>query len=190
MKKLLCTILFLFPILVFSQITWGGKGGANISTLGDFNSGNSPILRVHGGFYYEQRLEQQFGLSAELHYSMQGARATNISNRYLAYNYVNMPFLIKFYNINDVYFEIGPQFGYLLFAKLNEDGFTSSITNNVKRFDFTGLIGGGKQTDFGNYGARAGFGFTNTSGGSVGNAIVFRNLLLQIYVAYSLGQLK
>ena len=98
--------------------------------------------------------------------------------------------MLKFYNANDVYFEIGPQFGYLLYANFYDDGFTQSVTENVKKFDFTGLVGAGKETDFGNYGARAGFGFTNTSGGSVGNEIVFRNLLLQIYVAYTLGQLK
>ena len=189
MKKLLFIVLFLVPLVGWSQITWGVKGGANISTLGGFNSGNAPQLRLHAGFYYQQRLEQQFGLSAELHYSMQGARAANISRRYLAYNYLNLPLLIKFYNINDVYFEIGPQFGYLLYANFHEDGFTQSVTDNVKRFDFTGLIGAGKETDFGNYGARAGFGFTNTSGGSVGNDIVFRNLLLQLYDAFTLGQL-
>lgn len=190
MKKLILTVLLLFPLFVFSQITWGAKGGANIATLGDFNSGNAPILRLHGGFYYQQRLEQQYAITAELLYSMQGARAANISKRYLAYHYLNLPILIKFYNINNAYFEIGPQFGHLLFAKLHEDGVTSSITDTVKSFDFTGLIGGGKQTDFGNYGARAGFGFSNTSGGSVGNAIVFRNLTLQIYVAFTLGQLN
>lgn len=190
MKRLLFTAWFLFPILAFSQISWGFKGGVNISTLGDFNSGNEPQLRLHAGFYYQQRIEQQYGVSAELHFSMQGARAANISRRYLAYNYLNLPILIKFYNINDIYFEIGPQFGYLLYATLHEDGQPISVTDNVRRFDFTGLIGGGKETDFGNYGARAGFGFINTSGGSVGNNIVFRNLLLQIYVSYSLGQLN
>jgi len=190
MKKLILTVLLLFPFIVFSQITWGAKGGANIASLGDFNSGNTPILRVHGGFYYEQRLEQQYAITAELLYSMQGARAANISRRYLAYQYLNLPILIKFYNINNAYFEIGPQLGYLLIAKLHEDGVTTNITDTVKSFDFTGLIGGGKQTDFGNYGARAGFGFSNTSGGSAGNSIVFRNLTLQIYVAFTLGQLN
>jgi outer membrane protein with beta-barrel domain len=190
MKKTAFIVLFFIPIASISQITWGAKGGANITSLGDFNSGSAPQLRLHAGLFYQQRLEQQFGMSIELHYSMQGARSANISRRYLAYNYLNLPVLIKFYNINDVYFEIGPQFGYLLFANLHEDSFTESITQNVKRFDFTGLIGGGKETDFGNYGARAGFGFTNTSGGSVGNTIVFRNLLLQLYVAFTIGQLK
>ena len=190
MKKLLFTALLLFPFFAFSQITWGAKGGLNITTLGDFGSGNKPQLRMHAGFYYQQRVEQRFGLIAELHYSMQGARAANISRRYLGYNYLNLPLLIKFFNSNDVYFEIGPQFGYLLFANLHDDGFNQNITDQVKRFDFTGLIGGGKETDFGHYGARAGFGFTNTSGGSVGNAVVFRNIFLQFYVGFTLGELS
>ncbi|MCF6360479.1 MAG: PorT family protein [Cyclobacteriaceae bacterium] len=190
MKKLVFVVMFLFPLLAFSQITWGAKGGANITTLGGFDSGNSPQLRAHAGFYYQQRVEQRFGVIAELHYSMQGARATNISRRYLAYNYLNVPFLVKFYNSNDVYFEIGPQFGYLLSANFYDDGFKQNVVDNVKRFDFTGLIGGGKDTDFGHYGVRGGFGFTNTSGGSVGNAVVFRNIFLQLYVGLTIGQLS
>ncbi len=190
MKNILLALILLAPLYSFGQITWGAKGGANITTLGKFGSGNTPQLRMHAGFYYQQRVEQRFGLVAELHYSMQGARAANISRRYLAYNYLNLPLLIKFYNQNDVYFEIGPQLGYLLFANLHDDGFTQSITSQVKRFDFTGLIGGGKDTDFGNYGVRAGVGFTNTSGGSVGNAVVFRNIFLQLYVGFTLGQLN
>ncbi len=190
MKKLLFISLLLAPLYSFSQITWGVKGGANITTLGDFNSENSPQLRMHAGVFYQQRLEQRFGLIAELHFSMQGARATNINKRYLAYNYLNLPLLIKFYNSNDVYFEIGPQFGYLLSAKFHDDGDVRDDTDVVKKFDFTGLIGAGKDTDWGNYGARAGFGFTNTSGGSIGNEVVFRNLLLQLYVSFMLGQLN
>lgn len=190
MKKLLFIVLLTSPIYGYSQISWGAKGGLNITTLGEFESGNSPQLRMHAGLYYQQRIEQRFGLIAELHYSMQGARSANISRRYLGYNYLNLPLLIKFYNINDLYFEIGPQFGYLLFANLYDDGFTQSITDQVKRFDFTGLIGGGKATDFGHYGARAGVGFTNTSRGSVGNAVVFRNIFLQLYVGFTLGQLS
>jgi len=190
MKKILLIIILISPMYSFGQITWGAKGGANITTLGDFGSGNTPQLRMHAGFYYQQRVEQRFALIAELHYSMQGARAANISRRYLAYNYLNLPLLVKFYNQNDVYFEIGPQLGYLLFANLHDDGFTQSVTSQVKRFDFTGLIGGGKDTDFGNYGIRAGVGFTNTSGGSVGNVVVFRNIFLQLYVGFTLGQLK
>lgn len=190
MKKILIVLLLIFPFYSFSQISWGAKGGANITTLGEFGSGNTPQLRIHAGFYYQQRLEQRFGLIAELHYSMQGARTANISRRFLAYNYLNLPLLIKFYNQNDVYFEIGPQFGYLLFANLHDDGFTESVTDNVKRFDFAGLLGGGKDADFGHYGIRAGVGFTNTSGGSVGNAVVFRNIFLQLYVGFTLGQLN
>ncbi len=190
MKKILSIIILISPIYSFSQTTWGAKGGFNITTLGEFSSGNAPQLRMHAGFYYQQRLDQRFALIAELHYSMQGARAANINRRFLAYNYLNVPLLIKFYNQNDIYFEIGTQLGYLLFANLHDDGFKQSITENVKRFDFTGLIGGGKETDFGNYGARAGVGFTNTSGGSVGNAVVFRNIFLQLYVGFTLGELN
>ncbi len=190
MKQLIAILFVLLPVWGVSQVTWGAKGGLNITTLGGFDSGNSPQLRLHSGLYYQQRLEQQYGLAIELQYSIQGARAANISRRYLAYHYVNLPVMLKIYNINNAYLEIGPQFGYLLFAKFYDDGFTQSVTPEVKRFDFTGVLGGGKETGFGNVGARFGFGFTNTSGASVGNSIVFRNIFLQLYVGFTIGQLN
>lgn len=190
MKKLILICFIVFPSVVSAQITWGIKGGANATTLGDFSSAYAPQLRLHAGFYYQQRLEQQYGLTAELLFSMQGARSKNISRQYLGYNYALMPILMKFYFVNDMYAEVGPQFGYLLFANFHDDGYVENITENVKRFDFSALIGVGKEVDFGNFGARFGLGLTNASGASVGSDTVFRNLLLQIYVAYRVKTLE
>ena len=190
MKNLILLILLFSPILAFSQVTWGTKGGANITTLGDFSSGYNPMLRLHAGFLYQQRLEEQYGLSIEIQYSMQGASSATISRQYLAYNYINLPVLLKIYFREEVFAEIGPQFGYLLFATLHDDGLKQLVTDTIRRFDLAALVGVGKETDFGNYGARAGVGITNTSGGLIVNNIVFRNLLLQFYVGFTLGQLK
>lgn len=190
MKKLILICFIVFPSVVFAQITWGVKGGANATTLGDFSSIYAPQLRLHAGVYYQQRLEQQYGLSAELQFSMQGARAKYVSRQFLAYNYALLPILLKFYFANDLYTEIGPQFGYLLTAKFHDDGLVDNISDDVKRFDFSALIGVGREVDFGNFGARFGFGLTNTSGASVGSDTVFRNLLLQIYVAYRVKTLE
>lgn len=172
------------------QITWGVKGGANISTLGEFNVAYGPQLRFHAGLYYQQRLDAQYALAAELHFSMQGARSKVISDRYLIYNYANLPIVMKFYFANDIYAEVGPQFGYLINAKAHDNGFTDTITDEVKKFDLTVLAGAGKEMGFGNLGARFGLGLTNTSGATVGSNTVFRNLLLQIYVAYRVKTLE
>lgn len=190
MKKIALIGIVLIPSLVYGQITWGVKGGANATTLGEFNSAYGPQLRFHAGLYYQQRLEQQYGLVVELQYSMQGARAKFISNQFLAYNYALMPVLMKFYFANDAYVETGPQFGYLLSAKFHDAGYVESKTDELKRFDFSALVGLGREVDFGNFGARFGYGLTNTSGASVGSDTVFRNLLLQIYVAYTVKELK
>ena len=176
--------------MAFSQITWGTKGGANVTTLGEFNSVYGPQLGYHVGFYYQQRLEQQYGIVTELHYSMQGARAKFISRQYLVYNYLNLPILLKIYFENNSYLEVGTQVGYLLFAKFHSDGDVGSITDDVKRFDFAAVAGGGMETSFGNYGARVALGLTNTSGATISSDIVFRNLVFQIYVAYTIRELE
>jgi len=190
MKKIILVILLISPELAFSQITWGTKAGANVTTLGDFNSGLNPLLRLHAGFYYKQRLEEQYGLSIEIQYSMQGASSATINQQYLAYNYLNLPLLLTFYFSDNVFVEIGPQFGYLLYAVTHNGDIKQSITDSLKRFDLAALIGVGKETSFGNYGARAIYGLTNTSGAPVGTDFVFRNLLLQLYVGVTLGQLN
>lgn len=189
MKKILFIALFLLPLMSSGQITWGVKGGANISSIGGISVATT-ILRVHGGFYYQQRLEQQYGLTAELLYSMQGARSSTTQGTFISYNYLNLPILFKIYFQNDVYFETGPQFGYLLATHVHDNGDKLTNPDPGNKFDLTYLAGLGKATDFGNYGARAGFGLTNTNGAPGLFNVQSRNMLFQIYVAYSLGQLN
>ena len=189
------TLLTFLTVLLFSfaaqaQIDWGVKAGFNVSTLGSNGSIYTPRLGYHAGLFYKQRLEPQFGLQFELQYSLQGARDASISNRRLSYNYLHLPLLIKFYFGQDAYFSIGPQVSYLLKANSVEEGFKDDITSDVRRWDVSVMAGIGKEVDFGNFGARFGWGALNTSGGSVATSNVFRNLLLQFYVGFNLQELE
>ena len=190
MKKPILTALLLFPLIAFGQITWGAKGGANMSTIGGLNSISSTILRFHAGLYYQQRLEEQYGLAVELQYSMQGARSSTIQGTYMSYNYLNLPVLFKIYFQQEIYFETGVQLGYLLASHIHDNGNKFPNLDAGKKFDITFLAGVGKVTNFGNYGARAGVGLTNTNGAPGIFNVVSRNLLFQIYVAFTLGQLN
>ena len=182
--------LLILSTTVEAQIAWGIKGGLNVSTLGANSSVYTPRLGYHAGIFYKQRLEPQYGLQFELQYSLQGARDATINNRRLSYNYLHLPLLIKFYFRQDGYFSIGPQVSYLLRANSVEEGFKDNITDGLRKWDISVMVGLGKEVDWGNFGARFGWGALNTSGASVASAVVFRNLLLQFYVGFKLQDLN
>lgn len=183
-------VLLLLSFSTQAQIAWGVKGGINVSTLGSNSSVYTPRLGYHAGFFYKQRLEPQYGLQFELLYSLQGARDASISNRRLSYNYLHLPLLIKFYFRQNGYFSIGPQVSYLLKANSVEEGYRDNITDGLRKWDISVMVGLGKEVEWGNFGARFGWGALNTSGGSVNSGVVFRNLLLQFYVGFNLQNLN
>ena len=96
-----------------------------------------------------------------------------------------------FYFAESTFAEVGPQVGYLLNASYRETGFKEDRTEQVKRWDLLALVGLGHETESGaSMGLRFGWGFLNTSGGSVGNAIVFRTLLFQAYIGIKLKEFE
>lgn len=188
-KTLFLGIFFIMSGSSFGQTIWGAKGGLNVSTLGTNSNTYTPRLSYHAGLYYMQRLEQQYGLQFELQYSQQGARDATINNRRLSYNYLHLPILMKFYMPHDTYIGVGPQVSYLMKANSVEEGFKGDITDGLRRWDISMMVGFGKESDFGNYGFRFGWGLLNTSGTSLGtSSLIFRNLLLQLYVGIKLQE--
>jgi hypothetical protein len=173
-----------------AQILLGAKGGLNVSTLGTAAQ-YKPRLGYNAGFFYSQHLESQYGWQLELQYSLQGARDAATTNGRLTYHYLAMPILLKLYFKESTYAEVGPQVAYLMGAKYKEQGFEDDRSASVRKWDFLGLVGFGHETDSGTqFGLRFGFGFLNTSGASVGNTVVFRNLILQAHVGFKLKDLE
>ncbi len=173
-----------------TQDIWGVKAGLNVATLGS-GSINKPRLGYHLATYYAQHIESQYGWQIGLQYSLQGARVNNSANGRLAYHYLSMPLLMKLYFGRSSYLEVGPQLAYLLQANYLETGFKEDKTATVRRWDFSGIAGLGYETASGGImGLRFALGFLNTSGASVGNTVVFRNLVLQLYVGFKIKELN
>ncbi len=167
-----------------AQEAWGLQAGINVSVLGTTGT-YQPRLGWHGGLYYSQHNDVQFGWQVGLQYSLQGARINNGYNGRLSYHYLNLPLLLRLYFSGPYYIEVGPQGGYLLNAQYREQGgYSESKTAVVQKFDIQAVAGIGREQDDGStLGMRFAFGFTNTSGASVGNDFVARNLVLQLYYA-------
>jgi hypothetical protein len=188
--KVISIILMVASVQASAQVVWGLKGGANVSTLGN-SVQYKPRLGYHLGTFYSQHLEEQYGWQIGLQYSLQGARDAANTNGRLSYHYLSLPLVMKFYFAGNTFAELGPQVGYLLSANYSEDGFKEERTELVKRWDLLGLIGLGHETESGaSMGLRFGWGFLNTSGGSVGNAVVFRNILFQAYLGIKIKEFE
>ena len=188
--KVISIILMVASVQASAQVVWGLKGGANVSTLGN-SVQYKPRLGYHLGTFYSQHIEEQYGWQIGLQYSLQGARDAANTNGRLSYHYLSLPLVMKFYFSGNTFAELGPQVGYLLSANYSEEGFKEERTELVKRWDLLGLIGLGHETDSGaSMGLRFGYGFLNTSGGSVGNAVVFRNLLFQAYLGIKIKEFE
>ena len=182
-KTIFLFILIITSLPTFAQVSWGGKGGATVSTLGT-SVGYQPRLAYHAGFYYAQHVEDQYGLQVEFLYSMQGARVNNGVNGRLNYHYIALPITLKLYFAGTTYADLGTQPAYLLNATYREIGFKENRTASVNKFDIVGLIGFGKDTQTGgNMGIRVGIGILNPSGTTAGIDLAPRNLFMQFYVA-------
>ena len=173
-----------------AQILFGAKGGLNITSLST-SPEIKPRLGYHAGLFYSQHLETQYGWQIELQYSLQGARDAAATNGRLAYHYLAMPLLLKLYFKENIFAEVGPQVGYLLGAQYREQGFKQDRSEGLRKWDFLGMVGFGHDRDSGTtLGLRFGIGFMNTSGASVGNSVVFRNLVLQAHVGFKIKEIE
>ncbi|WP_417200793.1 porin family protein [Bizionia sp.] len=170
MKKLLvCAAVAVFSMGALSaqDVRFGVKGGVNFANLaGDFGvSGfdedfQDAEMKVgfHIGGLAELKLTEKFALQPELLFSNQGFKSTyfDIDDRKQDYNvnlsYVNIPIMAKFFPIDGLSIEAGPQIGFLVSAKdERNDYYNDYLEEGDVKIDTKDLY---KSLDFGlNFGA-------------------------------------
>jgi hypothetical protein len=116
MKK---TIIFPFLLLTtwaFGQLSFGLKGGVNISNFsgGDFsNVEKSAITTFHAGVLVHLGIAQHLVLEPELVYSEQGAKLKSAGSEHdFKIGYINVPIMLQYETDGGFYVEAGPQFGF------------------------------------------------------------------------------
>ncbi|MEL1239540.1 porin family protein [Flavobacterium flavipallidum] len=125
-------MLFLVPLLNFSQSKFAVLGGLNNSFLSNGFLKNPPIDKtfgIHFGALYEINLNEKIAFRPKLVFSQQGDRkkgpgaSLSINDNSLDYklSYINIPLNFKFFS--KPYIIIGPQFGYLLDVKKTDNDF-------------------------------------------------------------------
>ena len=194
MKKILLLTGILFWINLNAQsskreegITFGIKGGLNVSDfLGDIKN-NTFRTSVHLGVFSEIMISDNFSLQPELLYSGQG-----YSGRVLPgfsrskYDYINFPVLAKIYIAKKISIEAGPQIGFLVSAKEKTSDDKINIPNQ-KTVDFglnLGLAYDLKNGVF--FQTRYNLGLSNINSGSNVNAFKYTNSVIQVSVGIKL----
>lgn len=165
-----------------AQVNFGVKSGFNFANIAGDVSNADMKLSFYAGAFANFPLANHFSVQPELVFSRQGAKVEDEGDDHkYRLNYLNIPVLGQYNDPSGFYAETGPQFGFLLNAKLKEDGRVHTITDNYKGFDLSWAFGAGFQfTKQASAGLRWNLGLTDVSdySGTV------RNSVLQIGVAY------
>jgi len=154
MKKLILGVFAVFfAITSYAQgIDFGIKAGANFSTLTDA-TGLKNKTGFHGGLFLGLKFNDKIALQPELLYSQQGAE---FDMGKIDLNYINVPVVVKYYLVQGLNIQMGPQFGFVV-----DDNISNAIFE-AEDFDVSGVIGAGYDFPFDiRLDARYNFGFTD-----------------------------
>lgn len=146
-------VLFGFTNINAQNIKYGSKIGINLSTFtGDETDGLSTRTSLHAGAIAEIKISDDFSFQPELLYSSQGTKSdysetlNGITIHYsqIKLEYINIPLLAKYYVVENLSLEAGPQIGFLITAdrefEKTENGETETgeedILDEIKGMDF------------------------------------------------------
>jgi hypothetical protein len=119
-----------------SDSNWGVKGGINVASEMAGENSTDSRLGIHLGGFMEKAISNGVDFQPELLYSMQGA-TTNVGSKTYTdkLDYITVPLMFKIYVNKNRRFsiDVGPQFGYMVSAKVSDGSSSKSI------YDYSGL---------------------------------------------------
>lgn len=173
-----------------SQVSLGLKAGASLTSFtGADAQGYDNRFGFHAGVFANIGLTQLFAFQPELLYSQKGVNYSGTSDLSLRLHYLDVP-LAFHVNTGGLFFEAGPQVGFLLGAKYQRGATTTDVHDRTTTVDFGYLFGLGYQLKHGlGAGLRYNGGFVNidqaTTFGNVTTQSRIRNSAFQLYLTYS-----
>lgn len=180
MKRIVLVVLVsFFGLSTQAQgIDLGIKAGVNFSNISDaYNLDTENKTGFVGGIFLGIKFSEKFAIQPELLYSQQG---TKFDAGEIDLTYVNVPVIFKYYLIQGLNIQAGPQFGFMVDDNLGE--VFHEIGENIENNDFetSGVVGLGYDLPMGlRVSARYNFGLTeiNDNGG--------KNSVVSLAVGYS-----
>jgi hypothetical protein len=197
MKKVILSIALLTGISAAAQaqsIKYGLKAGASLTSFsGSDSDGSKSKFGFNGGVLANFAFNDLISLQPEVLYSMKGAKEDGSDLR-LNLNYIDVPVLVKVATgATGLFFELGPQVGFLASAKLKDDSNSADAKSVVKSVDFGYAAGLGFQAESGPMvGLRYNGGFTKVGKNATLNGYTLeagdaRNSAFQLYVGFMFG---
>lgn len=123
------------------SVNFGIKAGLNVFTINDDGDNDySSRTGFHAGLLAHIHLDKQWALQPELVYSQQGAK---LSDATLKLDYLNVPVMVQYMFDNGFRLQAGPQVGFLLGGKVEEDGEEADVKDQIKGADFGVGVGAG-----------------------------------------------
>jgi hypothetical protein len=137
MKKIVITAALACCMVIFAQaqLTPGIKGGLNLTDVSNFNGDNR--VSGHVGLFLHHTINSRWCIQPEVLYSGQGQKYnTGEGERTLALSYIQVPVMIQYYPVRQLYFEAGPQIAFLTSAKSKGDNGDVEVDGNYNKADF------------------------------------------------------
>jgi hypothetical protein len=169
MKKVLFTFLVFSISLTINAQSDGGsfglKAGVNLYKISGEDY-DDPIFKrrtaLHAGIFYQLPVGTLFRIQPELLYSGEGIKLEDEDiEAKIIFNYLNVPVMFQVHTPIGLFFETGPQVGFLLNAKVKykEDGdeYEEKMEDEMRKTSFSWGAGAGYM--FGNFGIGARYNF-------------------------------
>lgn len=173
MKKLIVALTALImTTTAFAQgIDLGIKAGANFAKISDVSDLSSKT-GFQAGVFAGVKFTEKVAIQADLLYSQQGAE---FDYGKFDLNYVNVPIVLKYYLVQGLNVQVGPQFGFILDDEIYEESIGGvRFEENAEKSDVSGIVGAGYDFPFGvRVDARYNFGFTDVLENNDGKNNVF-----------------
>lgn len=106
-----------------------------------------PLISITTNGYFSYLSSGVWGLSAEPGFIQKGGKIQNQQDNRdddikFKLNYIQLPILADFYLSDKIFLSVGPEFAYLINAKIKTKDFANDITDNYdNHFEISGLIG-------------------------------------------------
>ena len=205
MKKVLLTAVavFAFGFTNAQDIKFGVKAGLNMASLngGDTYYGSyGRKVGFHVGGLAEIKINDKFSVQPELLYSLKGADLNygfsgfyGIAANEISLSYIDVPVMVKFYPIERLSAELGPNVAFLMSAKGQKYNSATNTTNpkgdikdSYNGVDFGMNIGAGYELKQGiMFQLRYNIGLSDVSKAPlVGTNYADKNSVFQISVGY------
>lgn len=187
MKKSLLLLVCAVAIttLTQAQTRFGFKGGVNLANVTGDMEGTKMKISFHAGAIAKISVSDIFSIQPELVYSNQGAKIEELDAT-LNLGYLNLPILAQA-NISGFVLETGPQFGYLMSAKVKADGQSGDIKDDLNAIDLGWAVGVGYQMSGSGLGISARYNIGLSSINKTDTEGKAKNSVIQLGFHYFLG---